>query len=89
MPPVCAALCVAAVLAFPRVASAQGLVPPPVTINSCRPMLINNFVQPSPIPSLGGMPLTMQSCGIAIELVNESNVTADLVNFLSYPIVVR
>jgi hypothetical protein len=54
---------------------------PPVTINSCGPIINKNSSQTS---TIAGIPVPIpasSSSGIAIEFVNESNQTATLVNF--------
>lgn len=52
---------------------------PPVTINSCGPMINKNAPQTQ---SVLGIPIPVStSAGIAIEFVNESKQTATLVNF--------
>ncbi len=54
---------------------------PPVTINSCGPIL-NNNASSSPAPTIAGIAIPVStSNGIAIEFVNESTQTAKLVNF--------
>ncbi|MGD0474545.1 MAG: hypothetical protein ABSB70_15205 [Candidatus Velthaea sp.] len=62
----------------PRPAQAQPV--PPVTINSCAP-IVNTQTQPTPAPLFGGLQLASTSSGIAIEFVNDSTKTANLVNF--------
>lgn len=54
---------------------------PPVTINSCGPVINKNTTQTQ---TVAGIPIPIPastSSGIAIEFVNESNQTATLVNF--------
>jgi hypothetical protein len=54
---------------------------PPVTINSCGPILNNNAAA-TPAPTIAGIAIPVStSNGIAIEFVNESTQTAKLVNF--------
>ncbi len=78
-----AAACALALL--PRAAAANAGTAaagqPPVTINSCGPIL-NNNTSSSPAPTIGGIAVPVStSNGIAIEFVNESTQAAKLVNF--------
>jgi hypothetical protein len=56
-----------------------GPVPPPVTINSCGPILDRNSGQQQ--PTIAGIALSTPSSGIQIEFVNDAQKTAELVNF--------
>jgi hypothetical protein len=60
--------------------SAQSGAAPPVTINSCAP-IIHSFTQPSPMPVIAGIPLAQSSSGIAIDFINNADKVANLVNF--------
>ncbi len=65
--------------AGPVAATAAGQ--PPVTVNSCGPIL-NHNASASPAPTIAGIPIPVStSNGIAIEFVNESTQAAKLVNF--------
>jgi len=61
-------------IAVPRV-SAQ-TPGPPVAINACGPILVDNSTQ-----TLFGIPVTSTSGGIQIQFTNESSKTANLINF--------
>jgi hypothetical protein len=67
------ALVLAVVLGTRPAAFAQSQSP--ITINSC------NVLQGQSGPSIGGFAITQSSAGLHIEFVNESNKTANLVNF--------
>jgi hypothetical protein len=56
-----------------------GPLPPPVTINSCGPILDRNSQQQQ--RTIAGIPLSTPSSGIQIEFVNDASKTAELVNF--------
>lgn len=66
-------LAITVALSTSNVALAQSQ--PPVTINSC------TVLRGQSGPSIGGIQLAQTSSGLHIEFVNESNKTANLVNF--------
>lgn len=68
-----AALCLAV---LPPWVSAQTAGSAPVAINACGPMLNNNNTQ-----TLFGVPVASSSSGIKIQFTNESQKTANLINF--------
>jgi hypothetical protein len=70
-----------AMLCAGDVAKAQNGTGPPVTIDSCTPIITQAAAQPTPAPLFGGIQLASSSSGIAITFVNTSTKTADLVNF--------
>jgi hypothetical protein len=76
------ALCAATLGAWVANSSvAEAASPPPVTINSCAPIISAPNPLITPGPSFMGMPLASTSNGMSIKFVNESKVVAKLVNF--------
>jgi hypothetical protein len=70
-----------AILCNPNAAAAQSSVSAPVTIDSCTPIIAQTATAPTPAPIFGGIQLASSSSGMAIDFVNTTTKTANLVNF--------